>query len=62
MGIKDELTQINERLYRINAGISGMFITKMRNPTYDDMVELNTALADVIKDLRTINSKIKDVE
>lgn len=51
------IEKITDNLYKINAFISGTFVTGVRTPTKEDMVHLNRHLAKIIKELRKYNEK-----
>jgi hypothetical protein len=55
---KEKVDEIDKMLYNINAAISGLWITKIQKPKYDDLVALNTGLAEVIKKVRTLEEHI----
>ena len=49
------IEKITDNLYKINAFISGTFVTGMSTPTKEDMIHLNRHLAKIIKELRKYN-------
>lgn len=49
---KEQLKQLIEQLYNLNANISAVFVTKLSKPTPDDMVVVNRLLGTIIKELR----------
>jgi hypothetical protein len=56
---KEKVDEIDKMLYNINAAISGLWITKIHKPKYDDLVALNTGLAEVIKKVRILEEHIQ---
>ena len=52
----EKIDKIDEKLYNINRTISAMFVTGIRKPTQQDMMNINEALAQVIKDVRDLKN------
>ena len=50
----EKLKEQEEKLYQLNAFISGHFLTKIRKPTLGDMEALNLGIGEGIKNLREI--------
>lgn len=51
----EEIEEIADKLYGINAIISALFITEQRVPTIDNMIMINEKLGKIIKDLRELS-------
>jgi hypothetical protein len=51
-----KLDEIENKLYILNATISGLFVTGIKKPTQEDMTKINQAIGQIIKEIR----KIKD--
>jgi len=55
---KEKLKLIDDRLYKINAYISGRWITKIQKPTYKELEMINKELGEIIKLVREVEEKI----
>jgi hypothetical protein len=51
-----KLDEIENKLYILNATISGLFLTGIEKPTKEDMTKINKTIGQIIKEIR----KIKD--
>jgi len=40
--------EVEERLYKLNAYVSGCWLTKLRKPSYKDLEVLNRELSEII--------------
>jgi hypothetical protein len=58
----EKIDKIDEKLYNINRTISAMFVTGIRKPTQKDMMNINEALAQIIKDVRVLKQEKEERE
>lgn len=57
--LKEQIISVTERLYEINATISGRFCSGLCKISQDEIMVLNKSLGNVIKDLRRISEDAK---
>lgn len=51
---KEKLKKIDTVLYGINSYISINYVTGLKKPTKDDMIELNKSIGNILKELRSL--------
>lgn len=52
-----KLDEIENKLYILNATISGLFITGFKKPTQKDMIKINQAIGNIIKEIQDEKKK-----
>jgi hypothetical protein len=51
---KEKLKELVESLYTVNAGISGNYITKIKEIDYEGICNINECLGEIIKQFREL--------
>lgn len=51
-GMTDEKIPLDEKMYNVNRHISAMYVTGLHKPTQADMIQINSIIADWIKEYR----------